>query len=266
MTVPIAPLRTLHRAGMTILVFGDAGAASRTAAEMIRDVIFTAVQTRDRAVIGLATGATPQKVYTHLAAMHAARELSFRNVVTYNLDEYYPIQALDPKSYRSYMYRQFFSLVDLPPNQTHMFDGTVPHAFAAEHCAQFDRWIAADGGLDLQLLGIGRNGHIGFNEPSELALDDALVLPSRLVELHPTTKADTAREFGGAERVPRPDHGRGAILTARSILMLATGVHKAEIVAGALNSPMTPALPASLLQSVAGQVTWMLDEPAANLL
>ncbi|MGC8644494.1 MAG: 6-phosphogluconolactonase, partial [Isosphaeraceae bacterium] len=116
----IAPTRTLHHAGMSIQVFADAGAASRAAALMIRDVIRDAVSVRDRAVIGLATGATPQKVYAQLVAMHGAKNLSFRNVITYNLDEYYPIQPLDPKSYRSYMHQHLFGLVDLPANQTHV--------------------------------------------------------------------------------------------------------------------------------------------------
>jgi glucosamine-6-phosphate deaminase len=266
--VPTAPLRTLHCAGMNVLVFGDAGTASRRAAVTIRDTILDATQTRDRAVIGLATGATPQKVYAHLVAMRQSGELSFRNVVTYNLDEYYPIQPLDPKSYRTYMYRHLFSQVDLAANQAHLLDGTVPEPFVAEHCAQFDRWIAADGGLDLQLLGIGRNGHIGFNEPGDHTVAEALALPTRLVELHPITRADTAREFGGLDRViPRAlTMGVAPILAARSIIMLATGVHKAEVVASALNHAMTASVPASLLQSAAGRVTWLLDEPAASLL
>lgn len=264
----IAPLRSMHFSGMSVLVFGDAGTASRATAELIRDCVRNSLKARDRAVLGLATGATPQKVYAHLAALCDARELSFRNVVTYNLDEYYPIHPLDPKSYRSYMYRHLFSRVDLPANQAHMLDGTVPQPFAAAHCAEFDRWIDAEGGLDLQLLGIGRNGHIGFNEPCDLAPAEALALPSRLVELHPMTRADAAKEFGGEDRVvPRAlTMGVAPILAARSILMLATGPHKAEIVTSALNSPMTANLPASLLQSAANRVTWLLDEPAAKLL
>ena len=118
-------------------------------------------------------------------------------MTTYNLDEYYPISPVDPNSYRAYMHRHLFGHVDLAPNRAHVLDGTVPEAFAAEHAAEFDRWIAADGGLDLQLLGIGRNGHIGFNEPSDLPVDEALRLPTRLVDLHPVTRADAAREFGG---------------------------------------------------------------------
>ena len=128
------------------------------------------------AVLGLATGATQQKVYSQLVAFYRAGELSFSDVVTYNLDEFYPIGPLDPKSYRSYMHHHLFSHVDLAPHHAHLLDGTVPEAFAAEHCACFERWIAGDGGIDLQLLGLGRNGHIGFNEPSSLSLDDALAL------------------------------------------------------------------------------------------
>src|SRR5262249_29163579 len=160
-------------------------------------------------------------------------------------------------------HRHLFSHVDLSPNHAHMLDGTVPEEFAAEHAAEYDRWIAADGGLDLQLLGIGRNGHIGFNEPSDLTVEEELRLPTRLIELHPVTRADAAREFGNVDRViPRAlTMGVATILGARVILMLATGAHKAPAVAAALDGPMTAALPASLLQSVAPKVTWMLDEP-----
>jgi glucosamine-6-phosphate deaminase len=260
-----SPARSLQRAGMSVLVFGDSGAAGRAAAEVIRSTVRSALAERDRAVLGLATGATPEKVYAHLAALHRGGEMPFRNVVTYNLDEYYPMQPLDPKSYRAYMHRHLFSHVDIAPNHAHLLDGTVPEAFVAEHTAQYDRWIAADGGLDLQLLGIGRNGHIGFNEPSELSVAEALRLPTRLIELHPVTRADAAREFGSVGRViPRAlTMGVATILGARSILMLATGAHKAEAVAAALSRPMTAGLPASLLQSVAPKVTWMLDESAA---
>jgi glucosamine-6-phosphate deaminase len=251
---------------MSVLVFGDAGLASKAAASQIVETIRRAQSGRGRAVLGLATGATPEKVYANLVSLHQQGELSFRDVVTYNLDEYYPIQPLDPKSYRAYMYRHLFGHVDLPPQQAHILDGTVPEKFVTEHCAQFDRWIAADGGLDLQLLGIGRNGHIGFNEPSELSLDEALALPTRLIQLHPVTRADAAREFGSLEKViPRAlTLGISSILSARSILMLATGMHKSQAVTSALTGPVTSSLPASLLQTVAPRVTWILDEAAAS--
>ena len=226
----------------------------------------TAQDERGRAVLGLATGSTPETVYAHLVERHRTGFLTFQNITTYNLDEYYPISPVDPRSYRSYMHRHLFGHVDIAPHRAHVLDGTVPESYAAEHAAQFDHWIEADGGLDVQLLGIGRNGHIGFNEPTDLTVEEALGLRTRLVELHMITRADAAREFGGVDHViPRAlTMGIASILAARSILMLATGAHKAEAVACALNGPMTAELPASLLQSVAAKVTWVLDEPAAQ--
>ena len=217
-------------------------------------------------MLGLATGGTPIPVYERLVELHRAGELAFARVATYNLDEYYPIGPLDPNSYHRYMHRHLFDHVDIGPNRAHVLDGTVPEAFAAEHAAAFERWIAADGGLDLQLLGIGRNGHIGFNEPSDLPVADALRLPTRLVNLHPITVADAAKDFGGADRViPRAlTLGVGPILAARALLLVAIGPNKAEIVARALTGPMTAHVPASLLKAAPGKVTWLLDEAAAG--
>ena len=263
MSVP--PL-SLRHAGMAVQVWPVAELACEAAGELIIQAMRAAEVERGRAVLGLATGSTPERVYAHLVERHRAGEVSFRSVTTYNLDEYYPISPLDPRSYRAYMERHFFSRVDLAPNRAHVLDGTVPEAFAAEHAAGFDRWIESDGGLDLQLLGIGRNGHIGFNEPSGLTVAEALRLPTRLVELHPITRADAARDFGGEDRVIARalTLGIAPILAARSIVILATGASKADAVAAALIGPMTAALPASLLQSVAAKVTWILDEPAAG--
>jgi glucosamine-6-phosphate deaminase len=255
-----------HCSGMKVFVVADAWQASLIAVEHILKAIQTAQAERGRAVLGLATGSTPETVYAHLVERHRTGLLSFQNITTYNLDEYYPISPLDAKSYHYYMHRHFFSQVDIAPCRAHVLDGTVPEAFAAEHAANYDRWIEAEGGLDLQLLGIGRNGHIGFNEPAELTVEQALRLPTRVVELNMITRADAAREFGGVDHViPRAlTLGIASILAARSILVLATGAHKAEAVACALSGPMTAELPASLLQSVAEKVTWVLDEPAAQ--
>ena len=243
-------------AGMKVFVLPDAEIASLATATFLKNAIETERSSRDRAVLGLATGSTPEKVYAHLVEWHRAGSLSFRNVTTYNLDEYYPISPLDPQSYRAYMHHHLFAHVDIAPHHAHVLDGTVPEAFAAAHAAEFDRWIEADGGLDVQLLGIGRNGHIGFNEPSTSSVAEALRLPTRLVELHPVTRADAAKEFGGVDRViPRAlTMGIATILAARSIVILATGEHKADAVARALTGPMTAELPASLLQSAAGRV------------
>jgi glucosamine-6-phosphate deaminase len=263
-----APARVLRLAGASVQVFPDGSTACLAAADAIVQVVHGAQGARGRAVLGLATGATPEPVYAHLVEAHRLGRLSFARVTTYNLDEYYPIHPLDPRSYRSYMHRHLFTRVDLPPNQGHMLDGTVPEAFAAAHAAQFDRWIAAAGGLDLQLLGIGRNGHIGFNEPSDLSVEEALALPTRLVDLHPITRADAAGEFGGEAHVigRALTVGVAPIVAARAILVLAFGPRKAEIVAEALLGPVTARLPASLLQTVGGKVTWMLDEAAARSL
>ena len=237
---------------------------------MAANLLKKAIEPSERAAAGPSWAWRPARrpsgVYAHLVEWHRAGSLSFRNVTTYNLDEYYPISPLDPHSYRAYMHRHLFSHVDIAPDRAHVLDGTVPEAFAAAHAAEFDRWIEADGGLDVQLLGIGRNGHIGFNEPSQLTVAEALRLPTRLVDLHPVTRADAARDFGGVDHViPRAlTMGVATILAARSIVILATGAHKAEAVARALKGPMTAEVPASLLQSVAERVTWVIDEAAAQ--
>jgi glucosamine-6-phosphate deaminase len=258
--------QSLHRAGMTVEIFGDAATACEAAAGRIAEVIRSASSERGKAVLGLATGSTPEKIYANLAELHRRGELSFRDVVSYNLDEYYPISPVDPRSYRTYMDRHLFSKVDILPNRAHVLDGTVPETFVAEHTAEYDRWIDGDGGLDFQLLGIGRNGHIAFNEPSELSVENALKIPTHLARLHPTTIEDAAGDFGGIEKViPRAlTMGVASILAARSILIVALGPRKAEAVAQSLNGPPTPSVPASLLQTVASKVTWILDAPAAG--
>jgi glucosamine-6-phosphate deaminase len=251
---------------MSVLIVPDHVSATRLAAERLREQIEAVCSAGGRAVVGLATGATPEGIYAQLVEWHRALRLSFRDVTTYNLDEYYPISPFDPRSYRSYMDRHLFSHVDIAPERAHVFDGTVPEEFAPAHAAEFERWIEADGGLDVQLLGIGRNGHIAFNEPSDIDVAEALKLPARLVDLHPVTRAAAAVEFGGIDRViPRAlTLGTASILAARSIVIVATGFSKAEVVARALDGPMTAELPASLLQSVAEKVTWLLDEAAAS--
>ncbi|GAC1473693.1 MAG: glucosamine-6-phosphate deaminase [Isosphaeraceae bacterium] len=266
MVAEVRPIRRREIAGASVLVYPDADSVSRAAALRIADVIGEEGERNGKAVLGLATGSTPVPVYARLVSLHKGGSLSFARVHTFNLDEYYPIHPLDPNSYQSYMHRHLFGSVDLAPNRTHVLDGTVPEAFVAEHAAAFDRWIVAEGGLDLQLLGIGRNGHIGFNEPSDLSVDEALRLPTRLVDLHPVTLATAARDFGGESRViPRAlTLGVAPILAARALLILALGEGKAEAVTRALTGPLTASLPASLLQTVAGRVTWMLDEAAAR--
>ncbi len=264
-----SPWKTLATKAGSALIFaeGDLDSAAKYAAGCIRKAIDSAGARRGKAVLGLATGSTPIPVYSHLVGLHREGDLQFNGVTTYNLDEYYPISPRDPNSYRTFMHRHLFSHVNLAPNRAHVLDGTVPEAAVAEHCSQFERWIAADGGLDLQLLGIGRNGHIGFNEPSDLVVDEALALPTRLVSLHPVTTADAARDFGGdPSAVPRRalTLGVATILAAREILILAFGRGKSEAVAHSLLGPITAKVPGSLLQAVHAKVTWILDEAAAS--
>ncbi len=261
------PSRTLDFGPLQTFVFEDSATACAAAADLIAEAIRAHVAHRGKAVLGLATGATPEPIHARLVELHRSAGLSFAGVFTYNLDEYYPISPLDPRSYRSYMHRHLFGHVDIAANRAHVLDGTVPHAFAAGHAADFDRWIAADGGLDLQLLGIGRNGHIGFNEPSEtLSVEEATALATRLVELHPTTVLDASKDFGGEAHVPRQalTMGVAPILAARSILVVAFGAHKAEAVARSIRGEITPEVPGSLLRKAEGRVTWLLDEPAAS--
>lgn len=263
--MPLPP-RVFPLAGATIQVFPDAGSAARAAADQLASVIHEALRVRGRAVLGLATGGTPIPIYEHLVTLHRAGRLGFSNVTTYNLDEYYPIPPTDPNSYRNYMQRHLFGLVDIAPNRAHLLDGTVPEAFASRHAAEYDRWIEADGGLDAQLLGIGRNGHIGFNEPSDRPIQEVRTLPTRLVALHPVTIEDAAKDFGGEGRVIRRalTMGVGPILAARSIVVVALGASKAEAVDQALRGPICSRVPASLLQSVPGKVAWFLDADAAK--
>ncbi len=260
------PIRRLELAGADVKVFSKPEGACEAAAGKIISSIPICAMVRGQAVLGLATGSTPEPVYAELVKACKSGLCSFEKVSTYNLDEYYPMGPLDPHSYRSYMHRHLFDHVDIAPNRGHVLDGTVPEHFAAEHAALFDRWIAADGGLDVQLLGIGRNGHIGFNEPSDLAVDKALKLPTRLVELHPTTIADAVKDFGAEGLVPRHalTMGIAPILGARSIVVLAFGEHKAEAVARSLRGPVTAEVPGSLLQTVPGKVTWLIDRDAAS--
>lgn len=244
-----------------VLVFPDSTTACVEAAARVAAVI----RERTSPKLGLATGSTPIPVYAELVARHRSGELSFAHVHSYNLDEYYPISPLNDQSYRWFMNRHLFGHVNIPANQAHVLDGTVPAEAATEHAAQFERWIESTGGLDLQLLGIGRNGHIGFNEPADLDQVQAVDLPTRLIELHPVTRADAAPAFGGLDQVPTHalTVGTRQILKSRRILMLAFGASKSEAVARSLQGPPTSQVPASLLQTVADRVVWLLDEASA---
>ncbi|MEI6948621.1 glucosamine-6-phosphate deaminase [Paraflavisolibacter sp. H34] len=240
---PRKPLGTAEK--MNLEVFPSAAEASRQAAAEIAALIRERQEEGRYAVLGLATGSTPKKVYQELIALHRQEGLSFRNVIAFNLDEYYGLEREDPRSYYTFMQENLFRHTDILPQNCHIPDGSIEGAAVNEHCRQYEQKIQASGGIDLQLLGIGRNGHIGFNEPGS-----SLHSTTRLITLDVTTRTDAAPDFGGIANVPRKaiTMGIATIRSARRILMLAWGEKKASIIKNAVEGPVTDSLPASHLQ------------------
>jgi glucosamine-6-phosphate deaminase len=206
-------------------------------------------------VLGLATGNTPVGVYNELVRFHREQGLSFANVVTFNLDEYYPMQPHELQSYVRFMREHLFDLVDIPPENWHVPDGTISSEQVPAHCQRYEEQITAAGGL-----GIGRTGHIGFNEPGS-----SRESRTRLITLDRVTRIDAASDFFGQENVPRRalTMGVGTILDARRTFMLAFGEHKAGILAQAVEQPVNPSIAASFLQQHANSLV-VADEAAAE--
>jgi glucosamine-6-phosphate deaminase len=211
-------------------------------------------------VLGLATGSTPVGLYRELIRLHKETGLDFSRVVTFNLDEYYPMPPDDPHSYRRWMQETFFNHVNVAPQNIHIPDGTIPPSEVEDYCAHYEQRIRRAGGIDLQILGIGRSGHIGFNEPGSTRHSR-----TRLVTLDPVTRRDAASGFFGEQNVPHQalTMGVGSILDARKVVLLAFGEHKASIVHQALEQEMSDAVTASFLQKQP-DATYILDEPAAG--
>lgn len=211
-------------------------------------------------VLGLATGSTPVPTYQCLVSMHRAGALDFSRVLTFNLDEYVGISPDHPCSYHSFMRDNLFSHVNIPPANTRVPDGNAPDMLRA--CAAYDADIAAAGGIDLQLLGIGRNGHIGFNEPA-----DHFVYGCHVVHLTPSTIEANRRFFDSESDVPRQavSLGIGSIMNTRKIVLIATGADKANAIRAALHDDITPNVQATILRTHP-RVTFLLDKAAAGLL
>lgn len=211
-------------------------------------------------VLGLPTGSTPVSVYRQLVRLHKEEGLDFSHVITFNLDEYYPMQPNEVQSYWRFMHENLFDHVNIKPENIHIPDGTVELEDVEAHCLDYEQKIRRAGGLDLMLLGIGRTGHIAFNEPGS-----SPVSRTRLARLDPVTRRDAASSFYGEEHVPT--HGLTAgvatILDARKIVLMAFGEHKAPIVRKALEEPANEACPASFLQNHP-QAVFVIDEPAAG--
>lgn len=229
---------------------------SRVAADLIAAQILL----KPRCVLGLATGSTPIGTYANLVARYKKGELSFSDVTTVNLDEYKGISAAHEQSYRYFMQENLFSHVDIDPKNTHVPDGMA--ADAEMQCRAYDALVQALGGADLQLLGIGHNGHIGFNEPC-----GEFVVPTHVVDLTDSTMQANARFFESREQVPRQalTMGIGTIMSAKKIVVVASGEDKAQAVQGMVKGEVSPAVPASILQLHA-DVVLVADAGAASML
>lgn len=241
-------------------IHASAQEASKAVANEIKDLIKAKQQKGEYAVLGLATGSTPKRVYAELVRMHKEEGLSFRNVISFNLDEYYPLQADALQSYHHFMHENLFRHVDIEKENCFIPNGDTPQELVRLNCEQYEKKIEEVGGIDFQLLGIGRNGHIGFNEPGSHGGSS-----TRLITLDHITRSDAAVEFGGLANVPRKaiTMGVGTILKAKRIVLLAWGEHKARIVEQAVEGPVTEFVPASYLQGHYN-VSFVLDETAAS--
>jgi len=226
---------------------------------MIANLIRQHAASGQKAVLGLATGSTPLGVYRELIRMYREENLDLSHVETFSLDEYYGLAPERLQSYHRWMFTQFFNHVNIPRDAIHLLDGTVTADKVEEHCRQFEDAIRQAGGIDLQLLGIGRNGHIGFNEPFSVPNSR-----TRLVTLDPVTRKDAASDFLSEDNVPTHalTMGIGTILDAREIVLMAFGEHKATVVREATEGPLTDRVPASLLRSHR-DVSFFLDPAAA---
>jgi glucosamine-6-phosphate deaminase len=216
----------------------------------------------EKTVLGLATGVTPIGVYAELVRLHKTEGLSFKNVITFNLDEYYPMQPTAVQSYVTFMYENLFSHVDIPKQNVHIPDGTLAIDDIPAFCLEYERKITELGGLDLQVLGIGRTGHIGFNEPGSAPNSG-----TRLVTLDDLTRNDASRDFGGKSNVPTKaiTMGVGTIFKAREIILMAWSLKKAPIVKKAVEGEISGEVPATYLQ-LSDHVEFVLDEAAASSL
>ena len=240
-----------------IEVFESAGDTAQAAARRIA----RAVRDNPALVLGLATGRTQEPVYAALRHLHAGGAIDFGAVSTFNLDEFTGIDTSHPGSFRRFMDEHLFGPVGIDPRRVHFLDGLAADPDA--ECARYEAAIEAAGGLDLQILGIGANGHIGFNEPG-----DELVSRTHRVTLHDVTRRENAGAFGGhPEQVPREalSMGMGTILKARALVLVAVGTRKARCIERTVRGPLTTRLPASFLQTHRA-VDLYLDRDAASLL
>lgn len=252
----------IPRTKVPTLVFSNSNQAARHIALQIEEIIKQNLVQGKFTVLGLPTGSTPVGLYRELIRMHKMDGLDFSKVITFNLDEYYPLDSTHPQSYRRWMRETFFDHVNIPDNQINIPDGTLAFDQIEEFCINYEKKIRQAGGLDLQLLGIGRTGHMGFNEPGSTRHSR-----TRLATLDAVTRRDAAQAFFGEENVPLRalTMGVGTIMDARKVILMAYGEHKAPIVAKALEGAVSENVTASFLQEHQ-DATYILDKAASKSL
>ncbi len=244
---------------LPVTIFKNPKEASLHVAHRIANLIKEKQKINENAVLGLATGATPIAVYAELVRLHKEEGLSFRNVITFNLDEYYPMQPNAAQSYVTFMNDHLFNHIDIDKKNIHVPDGTLALDDIQAYCLAYENKIESYGGLDIQILGIGRTGHIGFNEPGSAPNSG-----TRLVTLDDLTRRDAARDFGGKSNVPTKaiTMGIGTIFKAREIVLMAWNKKKAPIIKKAVEGEISSDVPATYLQ-LSDNVEFILDEDAA---
>jgi glucosamine-6-phosphate deaminase len=243
-----------------VKIFSDYKEVSRAVAGEIASLIKVKNEKDEMAVLGLATGSTPISVYAELVRMHKEEGLSFKNVITFNLDEYFPMEPTALQSYVLFMHAHLFDHIDIKPENIHIPDGTISRDQVSEFCSNYDLEIEKAGGLDIQILGIGRTGHIGFNEPGS-----EINAPTRLISLDYVTIADAASDFYGEEFVPTRaiTMGIATILKAKRVILMALGEGKAGIIHKAIEGPVTSDVPASFLQKHSNAL-FILDNTSSS--
>ncbi|MCB0774779.1 MAG: glucosamine-6-phosphate deaminase [Chitinophagaceae bacterium] len=242
-----------------VKIFADPKAGSVYVAQEIAALIREKQKKKQKCVLGLATGSTPKTLYAELVRMHKEEKLSFKNVITFNLDEYYPIEKKALQSYHRYMRTHLFDHVDIDPKNTHIPDGEIKKEKIKEHCREYEKMIEDAGGIDLQILGIGNNGHIGFNEPGS-----GIYSKTRLITLDTSTRIANSYEFANISQVPRLaiTMGISTILKSKKIILMAWGTNKAPVIKKAVEDDDTEQVPASLLQNHE-YVSFVVEDKAA---
>ena len=242
------------------IIFNNSQEASILVAREIADLIRDKAKKKKNCVLGLATGSSPIKVYEELVRMHKEEGLSFENVITFNLDEYYPMDKDNIQSYHYFMHEHLFDHIDIVPENIHIPDGTIDNNNIYQYCIDYEMAIKEAGGLDFQLLGIGRSGHIGFNEPGSHFNSG-----TRSITLDHVTRVDAAPSFLGIENVPRKaiTMGIGTIRKAKRVILLAWGINKAQVIKQTIEGEISSNVPATYLQAH-DNTTFILDTEASS--